>query len=258
MSVSKAAHLLLLAGTIEAREMASHLAKLSANHPGIRVTASLAGITTRPAPLDVVTRIGGFGGVAGLTDWMISETVTLTIDMTHPYAAQMSAHAAQAALSAGAELVLYQRPPWQPEPLDDWRYFESWQEMIDAAPAGAHIFAAGGSKMLSASQWRDDITITARALVRPDGVPGYVKMLLSLPHHTVAEEEALLRAHQISHIFCKNSGGTAARAKIDAARSLGLPVWMLARPSAPDFQHCHDIGEVLSIIDAHLAGMNAG
>jgi len=84
MSVSKAAHLLLLAGTIEAREMASHLAKLSANHPGIRVTASLAGITTRPAPLDVVTRIGGFGGVAGLTDWMISETVTLTIDMTHP------------------------------------------------------------------------------------------------------------------------------------------------------------------------------
>lgn len=256
--MSKSAHLLLLAGTIEARKMASHLAKLSINHPDIRVTASLAGITTQPTPLDVPTRIGGFGGVAGLTNWMISEKVTLAIDMTHPYATQMSAHATQAALSAGVKLIQYHRPPWQPEPLDEWRYFESWQEMIDAVPVGAHIFAAGGSKMLSASQWRDDITVTARALVRPDGVPEYVKIILSLPHQTVAEEVALLQLHKVSHIFCKNSGGTAARAKIDAARALGLPVWMLSRPTLPDMQPCHDFSALLNLIEAHLAGACKG
>ena len=51
-------HLLVLAGTGEARQL---LAQLATN-PNIRITASLSGATDRPAAFGVETRIGGFGG----------------------------------------------------------------------------------------------------------------------------------------------------------------------------------------------------
>ena len=57
-------HLLVLAGTGEARQL---LAQLATN-PNIRITASLAGATDRPAAFGVETRIGGFGGVEGLAE----------------------------------------------------------------------------------------------------------------------------------------------------------------------------------------------
>jgi len=43
----------------------------------------------------------------------------------------------------------------------------------------------------------------------------------------VAEEKALLQRHRITHILCRNSGGSGAYAKIEAARELGLPVIMI-------------------------------
>ncbi len=39
----------------------------------------------------------------------------------------------------------------------------------------------------------------------------------------------LLIAHSITHMVCRNSGGKAAYAKIEAARQLGLPVIMVGR-----------------------------
>ncbi len=227
----RAAHVLLLAGTIEAREMANYLSIRSSRSSELRVTASLAGVTTNPAPLAVPTRTGGFGGVAGLADWVSSEQVTLIIDMTHPYAAQISKHAIDAARQTFVAHIRFERACWLPEPQDRWQSFKNWQDMIDAVPAGAHVFVAGGSKMLSSCLWRDDITVTARALLRPRDIPDRINTVLSLPKDTVEEERAMLQSYNITHIFCKNSGGIASRAKIDAARVLGLKVWMLERPN---------------------------
>jgi precorrin-6A/cobalt-precorrin-6A reductase len=39
-----------------------------------------------------------------------------------------------------------------------------------------------------------------------------------------------MREHRIDLVVSKNSGGTGARAKLDAARALGLQVLMIARP----------------------------
>ena len=96
-------HLLVLAGTGEARQL---LAQLATN-PNICITASLAGATDRPAAFGVETRIGGFGGVEGLAKWCDMHAVDAIIDLTHPYAAQMSRHAA--ALSADLPVIAYAR-----------------------------------------------------------------------------------------------------------------------------------------------------
>jgi precorrin-6A/cobalt-precorrin-6A reductase len=44
---------------------------------------------------------------------------------------------------------------------------------------------------------------------------------------------ALMQDHGITHIIAKNAGGQGASAKLEAARALGLPVVMIARPDAP-------------------------
>ncbi|WP_205470624.1 precorrin-6A/cobalt-precorrin-6A reductase [Breoghania sp. L-A4] len=58
--------ILLLAGTREARLLAARLK----DDGRVRVTASLAGVTSAPAGLGVETRSGGFGGVEGLVDYL--------------------------------------------------------------------------------------------------------------------------------------------------------------------------------------------
>ncbi|MCH8951530.1 MAG: precorrin-6A/cobalt-precorrin-6A reductase, partial [Proteobacteria bacterium] len=73
------AHLLLLAGTAEARKLAERLRDL----PGLKVTASLAGVTSAPAPIAAETRRGGFGGAAGLADYLRSNAIAAVIDATH-------------------------------------------------------------------------------------------------------------------------------------------------------------------------------
>ena len=54
----------------------------------------------------------------------------------------------------------------------------------------------------------------------------------ALPNKKSEDEEKLFITHDITHICAKNSGGTASIAKLHAARSLGLPVWLLSRPEA--------------------------
>ena len=48
-----------------------------------------------------------------------------------------------------------------------------------------------------------------------------------------AAERALLKRHGIEVLISKNSGGGATVAKLAAARALGLPAVMIARPAAP-------------------------
>ena len=42
-----------------------------------------------------------------------------------------------------------------------------------------------------------------------------------------------MQAHAITHVVAKNGGGAGARAKLDAARALGLPVILIDRPQLP-------------------------
>ena len=88
-------NILILGGTAEARALAAALADRLA----FAVTLSLAGRTAAPAPQPVPVRSGGFGGAEGLARYLRDERIEVLIDATHPYAAAISANAAQAAAS---------------------------------------------------------------------------------------------------------------------------------------------------------------
>ncbi|ADE38800.1 precorrin-6A/cobalt-precorrin-6A reductase [Candidatus Puniceispirillum marinum] len=222
-------HLLILAGTSEARFIIGELK----DDVRFTITASLAGVTPSPIDLLVPTRKGGFGGASGLAGYCATHNVDAIIDLTHPYATQMSQNAHAAATMSGVKLIRYMRPAWQAGKGDHWRYFDSWTEMAQALPAGARVFLAGGSAALPAFQDADHIDVLARGLKTENVNKSHnFKFIESLPNKMSEDEEALFKAHAITHICAKNSGGNASIAKLHAARSLALPVWLLTRPKA--------------------------
>ena len=242
-------HLLVLAGTGEARQL---LAQLATN-PNICITASLAGATDRPAAFGVETRIGGFGGVEGLAKWCDMHAVDAIIDLTHPYAAQMSRHAA--ALSADLPVIAYARPAWEAANDDRWTEFENWEAMAATLPAQARPFLAGGSRAVTAFVSRPDLWLLARGLRFDDDLKkDNLKLINGFPKKQVEDEKALLTEYEISHICAKNAGGKWSFAKIEAARQLGLPVWFLARPDCQKghqhYQVCHSLYDVIAAIKA--------
>lgn len=217
---------LVLAGTAESRAVIHALHQ----EPLIELTASLAGATPNPVGLPVQTRVGGFGGPDGLAGYCREHGIGLVIDATHPFARQITRNARAAVAALNIPCLRLERPPWLPEEGDDWRGFDSWQEMTDAIPAGQRVFLAGGTQSIGIFTKRQDITLWARAL-NVEGMegPANTTFINAMPQLDKADERATFETHGITLLCCKNSGGNASFAKIAAARDLGIPVWMLRR-----------------------------
>jgi precorrin-6A/cobalt-precorrin-6A reductase len=221
--------ILILGGTAEARQLAERLAVRS----DLVVTLSLAGRTSKPAAQPVPVRVGGFGGSQGLADYLTSERIDALIDATHPYAAVISANAAQAATTSGVRLLALKRPPWVPVAGDRWTEVADVPAAVTALGVPARrVFVALGRKELAPFVDAPQHHYLVRS-VDPVEPP------LAVPHATYitgrgpfgeAHERALLVARTIEVLIAKNSGGAATYGKIAAARTLGLPVIILRRP----------------------------
>ncbi|WP_328432448.1 MULTISPECIES: cobalt-precorrin-6A reductase [unclassified Streptomyces] len=224
-------HVLILGGTAEARELAAVLAA----RPGVRVTTSLAGRVTRPGALAGDVRVGGFGGAAGLADWMREQHVDALVDATHPFAETITANGARAAAASGVSSVVLRRPGWRPGPEDRWHLVTSLSAAADALPRfGSRAFLTTGRLGLSAFAHLADMHFVVRSVEPPEPpVPPHTEVLLARGPFTVADETTLLREYLIDVLVTKDSGGEATAAKLTAARQLGLPVVVVRRPPLP-------------------------
>ncbi|PVB60667.1 cobalt-precorrin-6A reductase [Labrenzia sp. 011] len=225
-------HILLLAGTREARLLAGDLAK---SFPTARITASYAGAVSDLSDPGVPVRVGGFGGAEGLAAYLAAETVSVMIDATHPFAAQISRNAVAAAASTGIPLFRLERQEWAPVDGDNWKTVASLENAAAVLPSDARAFLAIGRKDIACFTQRTDLHAVARMIEPPEAkLPDHWELILSRPPKTVDEEIALFRDRQITHVVTKNSGGKRSSAKIRAARHLGLPVVMVRRPDLPE------------------------
>lgn len=219
-------HVLILAGTAEARALAERLATVA----GLRVTASLAGVTSAPAPIAAETRMGGFGGADGLAAWLRAHHVAALIDATHPFAARMAANAEAACAATGTPRLKLLRPPWQPS--GDWHSLPGIAAAAAALPPGARPLLTTGRKETAPFAARPDLACLLRVIEPVSGLPPHIVQIVARPPFTLEAETALMRAHAVSHLVAKNAGGTG-RAKLDAAARLSLPILMVERPAPP-------------------------
>jgi precorrin-6A/cobalt-precorrin-6A reductase len=221
--------ILLLSGTSDSRRLAAGLAER-----GLPATASLAGATRDPAPLPLPTRTGGFGGAEGFARFLDSHGVRAVIDATHPFAARITARTVAVCASRTLPLLRLERPGWTPAPGDRWTFVADQAEAAALIPPDAVVFLATGRQSLPGWAGLRARRVHVRVIDLPLGrfpFPG--GFVVGRPPFDRASESGLLRDLGITHLVVKDSGAAEARAKLDAARDLGLPVVVLRRPPRP-------------------------
>ena len=244
--------LLILGGTGEARALADALA----DRPDLEVTTSLAGRTVEPRRPRGNIRVGGFGGVKGLVEYIETSGVDMVIDATHPYATAISTHAIDACRVAARPLLRFERPAWQPQKGDRWIVVDSLAAAAKAAPEIGHrAFLTIGVKELAAFAEVEEIWFLVRLVEQPrDTLPlRNFELILGRGPFALGGERELMGRHQIDLVIAKNSGGEATYGKIAAARDLGLPVLLLRRPSLPPAETAASMATALAWIDKKSA-----
>lgn len=224
--------------------MDAHVLSTLLQAAGVAATYSYAGVTrTRRTPA-LPTRVGGFGGVDGLVQYLRAQRVSHVIDATHPFAAQMSRNAIDACAALGLPLLAMERPAWQALAGDQWLHVADMDAAAQAlTPQMRRVFLAIGRKQLAAFAPRAAqhhfvlrvIDQTEEALPLP---ASRCELLIARGPFALDDERALLQRHAIDAIVSKNAGGADTYAKIEAARELGLPVIMVDRPLLPARTRC--------------------
>jgi precorrin-6A/cobalt-precorrin-6A reductase len=243
--------ILILGGTTEA----SALARLLADDGRFEATLSLAGRTQSPKPQLLPTRNGGFGGIAGLEAWLQQNDIDAVVDATHPYAAQISAHAVTACNALSIPLASIQRAPWLREDSDNWIEVETPEAAaLVLGDTPARIFLSIGRQELDVFAAAPQHHYIARTIDPPDGtLPPDIRLIHDRGPFDTAKEEAFLMQERIEIIVSKNSGGGATYPKIVASRRLQLPVVMIGRPHKPHGVALDGVAAAMRWLEAQLA-----
>jgi precorrin-6A/cobalt-precorrin-6A reductase len=235
---------LILGGTGDANRLAEAFLR-----KGIEAIYSYAGRTQIPLPHALPTRIGGFGGAVGLADFLRNERISHVVDATHPFAAEMSRGAIEACAATGVPLLALERSAWAQTAGDEWIEVADIGAAVAALPAQrARIFLAIGRQHIAPFAAKPQHAYTLRFVDAPESalpLPD-AEIIVSRGPFTLEGDHELMRTRRIEWLVARNSGGSGARAKIDAAREIGLPVIMIARPALPDRQKVESVEEVLA------------
>lgn len=224
---------LLLGGTSEARELAALLEVTD-----VQVVSSLAGRVEQPRLPVGPVRIGGFGGVEGLRDWLRGHRIDAVVDATHPFAEGMSANAVAACRAEDLPLLRLERPGWGAAPgAEDWHWVDDHDE---AASLAARL---GRRPLLTVGRQPLDRFVGPLAAHRPVvrvvdppeiEVPSSWTVVMDRGPYDLAGELELLGEHGIDVLVTKDSGGTYTWPKVAAAAQLGVPVVVVRRRAALD------------------------
>lgn len=239
--------ILILGGTGEGRELAGLL-----HNAGIEVITSLAGRVAQPRLPVGEVRIGGFGqyasgdGVTGLTNWLRENNIRAVVDATHPFAATITHHAAEATRRAGVPLLRLRRPAWDPADFpggDRWHHVASIEA---AAQLVSQLTTTGGRDRVLLTTGRQDASAFAgidsasfliRVVDAPTGpLPPQHEILRSRGPYDADSERQLLTDHHIDVLVTKNSGGALTRAKLDVAGRLDIDIVVVDRPTEPPIE----------------------
>jgi precorrin-6A/cobalt-precorrin-6A reductase len=241
---------LILGGTTQA----SQLARALSGRPDLSPVLSLAGRTQNPLPAPIPSRTGGFGAVEGLASYLRHERIDALIDATHPFAAQMSAHARAASARTGVPLLVFSRPAWMAGEGDRWTQVPDMAAAVAALGAAPRrVFLTQGRLQLAAFAAAPQHFYLVRAIDKPEELallPGQ-KFVSARGPFALEDELAIMRDEKIDILVSKNSGGEATSAKLLAARMLNIPVVLVARPPGGGAEEVARLDDVLRWIEAH-------
>ena len=220
---------------------------------GCALTVSFAGRTRTRVDMPGAVRVGGFGGIDGLVEYLRATRVDVLVDATHPFAATMPHHAAEACRVAGVAGVRVCRPPWTATDGDHWHTVDDLDAAATAIESlGARrVFLTTGRQELAPFARLGEVWFLVRAIDPPDPMPlQHATVILDRGPFAVDAERRLLLDHEIDLVVSKNSGGSATAAKLEAARELDLPLVMVDRPPPAGLPTVETTADALAWFDA--------
>ena len=248
--------ILIIGGTGDALLIAQSLIRAQHN-----VTYSIAGIVRQPQ-LDCRILSGGFrvqqtqsgekqfdNGAQGLQWHLDAEAYDLIVDATHPYAVKISKNLALASKKSGIPAWRYLRAPWKYISSKDvnnkdtsgnvWLEYASLEEIISQLKPYKRPFFTVGRLIFSQTDLREkgQHWLVRSAGVETANIPD-ISELKAIGPFKLKDEMALFTVYGIDVLISKNSGGEAVAAKLEAARELGIPVFLLQRPDKPPVDRC--------------------
>jgi precorrin-6A/cobalt-precorrin-6A reductase len=256
-SPAKPLRVLILGGTADANRLVAEIA----GNSRIDAVLSYAGRTENPTMPPIAWRVGGFGGVDGLVDYLRAENIARVIDATHPFAARMSANAVTASALANVPLLALERAPWQRVSGDRWLEVDNIvaaAEALGAAPR--RVFLGIGRQYLDVFAAHPQHHYLVR-LVDPPRASLPLRgadVIVARGPFDLAGDRATLMERRIDIVVARNAGGDAAYAKIEAARDLGLTVVMIGRPFIPAREKVEAVADVLRWLGHDLAPTERG
>jgi precorrin-6A/cobalt-precorrin-6A reductase len=240
---------LILGGTTDAYALAAQAIKI----PNLEIITSLAGRTRQPVMPAGNFRIGGFGGEAGLIEYLRQMEIDVLIDATHPFAAQISENAANSANKLGIPYLMLVRPAWERVGGDNWLEVESIEAAATSLENQAErVFLTVGRQELAAFAHLHHLKFLMRMIDPPtdDAIVPQGEILCDRGPFSLDQEREILRKYKIDTIVSKNSGGNATYPKIIAAKELGIKVVMVKRPKMPPGEKVADVNSAIAILMA--------
>ena len=238
--------LLILGGTGEAKSFCIRLLE-ALDHNRINVIYSVAGVVRIPK-LSCEVISGGFTPHGGLKTFIKDKGVQAILDLTHPYAETMSSTATTVAQAMDIAYLRYERMPWTPinsAEVDGglWREFNAFETLTAALDEklddGKRILLTIGQLDLFWESWLAGKTeahqqqvFIRSAVAQKRTVNLHCDSWTDIGPFTEEQEYKLFIDKHIDVLVTKNSGGQGTKGKITVARSLGLPIYLIARPKA--------------------------
>ena len=262
--------ILILGGTSDAISIAQSLIK--SQH---EVTYSIAGLVRQP---DLECRVisGGFrvqntaqgkkqfdNGAEGMQWHIQQEGYDLIVDATHPYAVQISKNIAAASKESGVMAWRYLRAPWENEDWKDsrgksWQEFKTLEDIIAQLKPFKRPFFTVGRLILSCTNLHEPHQkwVVRSAGVESTNIPDIIE-IKGIGPFKLEDEMALFTVYGFDALISKNSGGEAVAAKLEAARQLGIPVFLLQRPEKAPLERCFSsTQDLVEQINSHFPQLN--
>ena len=239
--------ILLIGGTKEAVTLNRELFA----RPDIDLVTSLAGRTAQPATLKGHVVTGGFGGTAGLADFIDRSRVDLIIDASHPYAEQITRTAITVCRAKGIPCLRYLRPAWEKQQEDHWIAAGNMEDAPEKTKNFNRVFLSIGRQELAHFEKIPRKYFLVRTIEPIEFNPenSQAELIRARGPFTLEDEARLMVEHRIDLIVSKNSGGAATYPKIEAARQLRIPVVMIDRPETTEGKIFSRLQDLIAAID---------
>ncbi|MFY0645805.1 MAG: precorrin-6A/cobalt-precorrin-6A reductase [Sulfitobacter geojensis] len=221
-------HILLLAGSAEARQIAVAL-----QEQGQTVRAVMSEPPRGADPMPVRYEV-----CADATEGRIAQAAhgaRAIIDASHGFDGHMTRVGYGAAKACGLPFVTLSRPVW------DTREDPLWQRAIDVASAmplitpKERVFSATGwASLPEYASFRGACLMVRQTTVHQRAMPfDFVEPVFGTAPFSVADEIALFKERRVDVLIARNLGGVPSRPKLEAAKALRLRVILIDRPALP-------------------------